>query len=65
MNTFFVKIAHDKNLKTIGLLGELLEAKWQGIIISVREIVDEMINRANFWVSADVYQTTLQQANEL
>ncbi len=43
------KIAHDRNL----------------IITSVKEIVDKMINQANFWISADVYQTTLQQANEL
>jgi len=47
------------------LLRELLKAKRQGIITSVKEIVDKMINQANFWISADVYQTTLQQANEL
>lgn len=50
--------------KCIGILGMLMEAKHKGIIVSVKPIVDDLITKAGFWVSNDLYLKILREAGE-
>ncbi|MEP6512977.1 MAG: DUF3368 domain-containing protein [Parafilimonas sp.] len=58
------KIAKEENLKTIGLLGVRVEAKSKGIILSIKEIIDELKTKAKFRIREDLYTQILQLANE-
>ncbi len=58
------KIAKEEGLKTIRLLGVLLEAKSKGIILSIKEIIDELKTKAKFRIREDLYTQILQLANE-
>ena len=48
----------------IGLLGILVEAKQQGAINAVQPILDDLIAKAGFWISADLYRRVLQAVAE-
>ncbi len=52
------------NLKVTGLLGILLQAKHQKIIVSVKPVLDELIQKADFRISKILYQALLKEANE-
>jgi uncharacterized protein len=52
-------------LQVIGTLGILLLAKQQQIIPQVKPLLDNMIDIAQYWVSATLYQQVLRQAREL
>ncbi len=58
------KIAKEAGLQTIGLLGVLLEAKSKAIISSVKEIIDELKNKAKFRIHEKLYKEVLLLANE-
>jgi len=58
------RVASRLNLRVQGVLGVLLAAKFRGLISSVKPILDEMIDRAGFWVSQNVYTRFLEQAGE-
>lgn len=58
------QVASRLNLRVQGVLGVLLAAKSRGLISSVKPILDEMIDRAGFWVSQSVYTRFLEQAGE-
>lgn len=53
------QIAIEYNLKIIGILGILIEAKRQGLILSVKPVIDDLISIAKFWVSRSLYNRIL------
>jgi predicted nucleic acid-binding protein len=57
-------VAQNLGLHVIGLLGVLLEAKKRGLVPALRPVVDDLIHRAGFWVSSDLYQRLLEIAAE-
>ena len=48
----------------VGLLGVLVEAKYRGLVVSVRPIMDDLIEKAGFWISQPLYKRVLQAVNE-
>lgn len=59
------QVAQSFGLQVIGTLGILLLAKNQNIIPQVRPLLDSMIDLAQYWVNAALYQQVLQQAGEV
>jgi hypothetical protein len=58
------KVAARMGLKVIGLLGVVLEAKRKGFIRRVQPLLDEVVAKAGFWVSARLYARVLEEAGE-
>ncbi len=58
------KVAANNQLKFIGILGVLIEAKQRGLIPSVKSVLDNLINQAEFWVTEALYNRVLQMAGE-
>lgn len=52
------------NLKVTGLLGILLQAKHQNIINSVKPLIDNLRQKADFRISKILYHAILKEANE-
>jgi predicted nucleic acid-binding protein len=59
------RIALSLGLRITGLLGVLAEAKGSGLIERVRPILDDLIQRAGFWIGADLYDQVLTELNEM
>ncbi|MCI4648600.1 DUF3368 domain-containing protein [Phaeodactylibacter sp.] len=59
------KIAEDYGLRKIGLVGILVESKRKGLIKEVRNLLEQLIEKANFFVSEKLYKDVLFQLNEL
>lgn len=57
-------LAKSYQIPVTGLLGILLQAKQQGAITSVKNLIDELRQIAEFRISQELYQTILQLANE-
>lgn len=57
-------VASRLGLKFIGLLGILIEAKHKGLIVEVKPIMDDLITKAGFWISQQLYQHVLQVVGE-
>ena len=57
------KIADKLNLKYSGTFGLILKAKQEGIILSVRPILDK-IKKTNFRFSEKLFKTISEQAGE-
>jgi uncharacterized protein len=57
-------LAKELGIITIGLLGILKIAKENHLILSVKELLDQLIKN-NFWVSNDLYHIVLKSVNEL
>ncbi len=57
-------IASRFGLRFIGLLGVVIEAKHRGYIPAVKPIVDDLMVRAGFWVSQQLYARVLQITGE-
>ncbi|BAB74503.1 DUF3368 domain-containing protein [Anabaena sp. FACHB-709] len=58
------QIAIEYNLKITGILGILIEAKSRGLILSVKPVLDDLINIAKFWVSRSLYNRILSIVDE-
>ena len=58
------RIAGSLGLRVLGLLGVLLEAKGKGLINSVRQVLDELIAKAGFWIGQELYERVLREAEE-
>lgn len=58
------QVASRMGLTTIGLLGILLEVKRQGFLHEVKPVLDDLIAKAGFWVSRELYTRVLQAASE-
>ncbi len=56
--------AREKGLETIGLLGVLIKAKEKGIIEKVEPILNELINKAGFWIGDKLKERVLKEVNE-
>ncbi|MFM5887270.1 MAG: DUF3368 domain-containing protein [Dolichospermum sp.] len=57
-------IAAKLNLHYTGILGVLVEAKSQGFISTVKPLLDDLINKAGFWVAEPLYKSVLRLVNE-
>ncbi|MDX2243503.1 MAG: DUF3368 domain-containing protein [Leptolyngbyaceae cyanobacterium bins.302] len=57
-------IARQNGIPIIGVLGVLLEAKQQGLIGTVKPLMDRLINELEFRVSNQLYETVLRSAGE-
>ena len=57
-------VAARLGLQFIGLLGVLIEAKQQGCITAVKSILDDLVTKAGFWVSQQLYARVLEAAGE-
>jgi len=51
-------------LKFIGLVGVLLEAKHSGLLPAVKPVLDDLMERAGFRISGQLYHRVLQAAGE-
>jgi hypothetical protein len=51
-------------LKFVGLLGVLIEAKHNGFVDSIKPIMDDLIKKAGFWISPQLYDHILQTTGE-
>ena len=58
-------IAETYTLKIRGILGILVNAKEQGLLIEVKPLLDDLIETASFRVSNELYERILQAAGEL
>jgi predicted nucleic acid-binding protein len=58
-------VASRMNLRCMGILGILVEAKSQGLIVEVKPLLDALINEAGFWVAESLYNSVLQSVNEI
>ena len=56
------QVAVRMGLTCIGLLGMLLEAKRTGFLSEVQPVLDNLIAKAGFWVSRQLYTRVLQAA---
>jgi hypothetical protein len=57
-------IASQYNIKIRGILGILVNAKSQGLILTVKPLLDSLIDEAGFRVSQALYDRILQEAGE-
>lgn len=57
-------LAKNYGLNVTQLLGFLLQAKQKGFVISIKPIIDRLIEQADFRVSNQLYKTILQNAGE-
>ena len=57
-------IASRLGLRTLGLLGALLEAKHRGLVSSVKPILDDLVTKAGFWITSDLYDRVLRAVGE-
>jgi predicted nucleic acid-binding protein len=46
--------ARSLGLKVVGLVGVLIEARERGLITDAHELMDQLHQRAGFWISADL-----------
>jgi hypothetical protein len=57
-------VASRFGLKFIGLLGVLTEAKHKSLIRAVKPLLDDLIGKAGFWITSDLYDRVLRTAGE-
>jgi len=57
-------IAQLNNLSITGTLGILLKAKKNGLVSSVKPLINELRTEHNFWIRDDMYQKVLNIARE-
>lgn len=59
------RYAQKLNLNIIGLLGVLLEAKNQGIVDFVADVLEALKLNAKLWIHSDLHNKILHLANEI
>jgi len=57
-------IASRLGMRFVGLLGILVEAKRRGLVATVRPVLDNLIAKAGFWITPELYNRVLQAAGE-
>jgi predicted nucleic acid-binding protein len=57
-------VAARLGLKYIGLLGVLVAAKQRGLVTLIKPALDELITRAGFWITKDLYARALATVGE-
>lgn len=58
------RVAAEFNLRPLGLLGILAEAKERGLVHDCKTILDEMMQRAGFWIGERLYAQFLSAVDE-
>lgn len=58
------KIASKFGVKIIGLLGILTLAKRKGLISEIKPIIDDLIEKAGFWINSELYDFILKEVQE-
>lgn len=58
-------VAASLSLRYTGILGILVEAKSQGLITTVKPLLDALISQAGFWVAEPLYNRLLETADEV
>lgn len=58
------KVAYERGLPVIGLLGVLRLAKQGNLILHLKPILDDLRSKAGFWFSDSLYQEILQSVDE-
>lgn len=58
------RIAVRLGVRVMGLLGVVIQAKRAGLIGRVRPLLDDLIGKAGFWISKDLYAAVLAAAQE-
>lgn len=58
------KKARENGLQTIGLIGVLVKAKEKGIIDKVEPIINNLIEKAGFWISENLIDRILKEVEE-
>ena len=48
------RIGRSLGLKAVGLVGVLIEARERGLITNVNDIMDQLHQRAGFWISLEL-----------
>ncbi|MEJ1932796.1 DUF3368 domain-containing protein [Nostoc sp. NIES-2111] len=57
-------VATNYGINITGLLGVLLQAKKQGLVSSIKPLIDQLITNADFRVSPQLYVLVLKSAQE-
>ena len=57
-------VAQLNGIPITGTLGILLRAKKEGLISSVKHLLDKLRSEHHFWIKQDMYEKILQLANE-
>ena len=58
------QVAKQYGLRLIGILGVLINAKEKGIIPAVKSCMDELVDKAGFYVSKELYEDVLRRVGE-
>jgi predicted nucleic acid-binding protein len=58
------EVAAKLGVRTVGIMGILVDARNQKLISSVKVLLDRMENEAGFWISSDLRLHVLQLAGE-
>lgn len=57
-------VAARLDLRCMGILGILVEAKSQHLIAEVKPLLDALVNQAGFWIAEPLYNSVLQLVDE-
>lgn len=57
-------VAESYEIKVIGILGVLLQAKEKGLISEVKSHLQKLVNEAGFWLNPQLIEKVLELANE-
>jgi len=57
-------VARELGLRTIGVLGILLQARTSGLVPQLAPLLDELESKARFWISPAVRERVLRLAGE-
>lgn len=57
-------VAKKLGLTPLGLLGVLVLAKRRGLIDELRPLLDELANKAGFWIGEELFAQILREASE-
>ncbi len=59
------RVAKSLGLKVTGVLGILLRARREGILPSLRQAMEELREKAGFWIGADLFIELLEHSGEV
>lgn len=58
------RVAVREGVPIIGLMGVLIKAKNEGLVVSIRPLIEKLETEADFRLSAEFKQSTLRRAHE-
>ena len=58
------KKAESLHIKVVGLLGILIKAKHEGLVMAVGPLLERLEQEAGFYISPQLYQAVLRASNE-